>query len=90
MWYMSSNMQQCKRVWVKYGGEIELIAEDGEFTGRGAGAMGLSLAIAAYGRLREHVRYSPARNYDAAVYYLPADGRITRVIFRRKPEETAD
>ena len=73
-----------------YGGELELIAEDGEFAARGPGAMGLGLAIVAYGRLREHLLYRPARNYDALVYYTPADGRITRVIFRHKPEGTAD
>ena len=70
-----------------YGGKLELIADDDEFAARGPGAIGLSLAIAAYGRLREHVLYRPVRNYDARVYYTPADGRITRVIFRHKPEE---
>ena len=44
-----------------YGGKLELIADDDEFAARGPGAIGLSLAIAAYGRLREHVLYRPVR-----------------------------
>ncbi len=74
-----------------YGGAVELVPEEGAFAGRGpAVAAGLTLAIKAYGMMRERLLYSPAQNYDALVYYEPVDGRMTRVVFHHRSAGSRD
>jgi hypothetical protein len=71
----------------KYGNRLAVLPDPELPQERGVVGVALALATKAYQMVREEMLYGPARGYDAAVLYAPADGRITRVVFTRRPAE---
>ena len=43
-----------------------------------------SLINGIYEKIKEKLLYSPARNYNATVYYEPRTGNVTRIMFLKK------
>ena len=44
-----------------------------------------SLIKGIYAKIKEKLLYSPAKNYNATVYYEPRTGNVTKVMFLKKP-----
>ena len=55
---------------------------------RSIGLVALIQAIATgtYDWLRDNIKYSPARNYDATLIYDKTSGRVEKVVFRAVPK----
>ncbi len=51
---------------------------------RFVGSLALSLAIGVYELIKNKLLYSPAKQYNATVYYLKDKGTVTKVVFTRK------
>jgi hypothetical protein len=70
----------------RYKGQVEVLPDPDLPTGRGLTDMAVSFVVGTYKVVRDRVRYSAARGYDAKVFFAPADGAITRIVFTRRPE----
>jgi hypothetical protein len=75
---------------VRYlGGRIDIQPEPETETAKILGEFIVSLAVGSYLLATHVLRYDPAMDYNAAVYYDRADGNLTRVVFTRKPDPPA-
>lgn len=66
----------------KFGGTVDIQAEPEP--GRSIISEIFGLFIKAYEAIEEAVIYSPAKNYNAMIYYKAQTGLVTRVCFTRK------
>jgi hypothetical protein len=68
------------------GGKVEVLPDPNQPQARAVEGIALSLMIGAYNLLHDAAYYWPAREYDAAVYYLDGPGTLTRIVFKRVAE----
>ena len=67
------------------GGTVKLAAEPPPGTRGIIGAV-IDLVVGAYEFAKDKVIYGPAEDYNALVFYEKGSGKLTRVLFTRKPE----
>ena len=72
----------------KYEGTIT-VEVDPEYKQRDLFSSAISIAAGAfvgiYQVIAKKILYSPAKRYDAMIYYNGGTGNITRVVFQQKP-----
>lgn len=72
---------------VRYlGGRVDIQPEPATETVKVVGDVLISLAVGSYLLVTHVLRYDPAMDYNAVVYYDRADGTLTRVVFTRKSD----
>ena len=68
------------------GGKVDVLPDPNQPQARAVEGIALSFMIGAYNLLHDAAYYWPAREYDAAVYYLDGPGTLTRIVFKRVAE----
>ena len=79
----------------RYEGKIQMTPDPSAAMGKGLEGLAVGLAMGAYefGKIQdastllstERLFHRPIQFYDATVYFIPASGALTRVVFQRKP-----
>lgn len=69
----------------RYEGQIQMTPDPSATMGKGIEGVAVGLAIGAYKFATERLYYRPIGNYNATVYFIPASGAITRIVFQHKP-----
>jgi hypothetical protein len=70
----------------RYEGKIQMTPDPSAAMGKGLEGLAVGLVMGAYEFGTERLFHRPIQFYDATVYFIPASGALTRVVFQRKPK----
>lgn len=70
----------------RFENELKLEPDPAVATPKGITGVALALASKGYEIVRDEHLYGAARNYNATVYYLPGEGRLTRVVMTKQSD----
>jgi hypothetical protein len=68
------------------GSKVDFVPDPAFPASKGVLGIALGVGMMGYKLIEKEVHYFPVRAYDATVYYHPATGTLTRVVFTHKPE----
>jgi len=69
----------------RFENELKLEPDPAVAAPKGITGVALALASKGYEVVRDEHLYGAARDYDATVFYVPGEGRLTRVVLKKQP-----